>query len=299
MPRIHPAVRAAFRTTGRLAPSLAVTAAYRLFRTIGPRTPVREADRATHERARRGELRVAGERVATYAWGDPAGSPVLLVHGWQSRASRFARLVDDLEQAGHHVLAFDGVAHGDSTGRRTTILDHLAIARRIADDAGPFAGVVGHSFGGLAAGIALAEGLPGAVLATVAAVPSFSALNAGFLRTIDMPPALDARHAALVAARLFPADRDPVDRFDLLRHPAPAPALFVHGTRDREVPAAAARALHAAHPRSRLLEVDAGHNSALDEAAARAAVVGHVAAGGGEHRVNVARHHQRDTQNLP
>ncbi|GGM23520.1 alpha/beta fold hydrolase [Promicromonospora citrea] len=277
MPPMHPAVRATFRTAGRLAPPLAVAAAYQVFRTLGPRTPVRDADRATHERARRGELRLAGERVATYAWGDPAGPPVLLVHGWRSRASRFARLVDGLEQAGHHVLAYDGVAHGDSTGRRTTILDHLAVARELVERSGAPVGVVGHSFGGLTAGIALTEGLRGGALVALAAVPSFADLNRGFLETVGLPPALHARHSRLVARRLFPDDPDPVARFDLVHRPAPVPALFVHGTRDREVPPAASRALHAAHPDSRLVEADAGHNSVLDADETVAAVVEHLA----------------------
>lgn len=278
MPRIHPAVRAAFRITGRVVPPLALEAAYRTFRTVGPRTPVRPDDRATHERARRGELDLAGERVVTYEWGDPAGTPVLLVHGWQSRASRFARLVEDLELAGHRVLAYDAVAHGESTGRYTTILDHLAIIRRTQDGAGELAGVVGHSFGALAAGIALGEGLPAGAFAAIAAVPSFDAVNDGFLRAIDLPRALDARHARRVATGIFPAEPDPAGRFDLLRRPAPVPALFVHGDRDREVPAAASRALHAAHRGSRLLVLPGSHNRVLDDADARAAVVDHIAA---------------------
>jgi pimeloyl-ACP methyl ester carboxylesterase len=278
MPRIHPAVRAAFRITGRLAPPLALEAAYRTFRTVGPRTPVRDEDRPTHERARRGELDLAGERVVTYEWGNPAGTPVLLVHGWQSRASRFARLVEDLEQAGHRVLAYDTVAHGDSTGRYTTILDHLAITRRLQDGAGEFAGVVGHSFGALAAGTALAEGLAAGAFAAIAGVPSFDAVNDGFLRAIDLPRTLDTRHARHVATRLFRAEPDPAARFNLMRHPAPVPALFVHGDRDREVPAAASRALHAAHPGSRLLVLPGSHNRVLDDAEVRAAVVGHIAA---------------------
>ncbi|WP_423463961.1 alpha/beta fold hydrolase [Promicromonospora sp. MS192] len=279
MPRIHPAVRAAFRVTGRVAPPLALAASYRAFRTIGAPAPVRTADRAVHERARRGELRVAGERVVTYAWGDPAGDPVLLVHGWRSRASRFARLVETLERSGRHVLAYDAVAHGDSTGRYTTILDHLAIIRRIADDAGPLAGIVGHSFGALAAGTAVTEGVDAATYTAVAAAPSFDALNDGFVRAIDLPATLHDRHARRVAARLFPDEPDPAARFDLFRHPVAAPALFVHGSRDREIPPASSRALHAAHPGSRLVEPDAGHNGVLDAPETLGAVLGHVTAG--------------------
>lgn len=287
MPRIHPAVRAAFRITGHLAPPLALAVSYRAFRTVGPPARVRDDDRATHERARRGALRIGGERAVTYEWGDPAGPPVLLVHGWQSRASRFARLVEDLEQHGHRVLSYDTLAHGDSTGRYTTILDHLTTIRRIQDSAGPFAGVVGHSFGALAAGVALAEGLEAAAFVAVAAAPSFDGLNESFVRAVDLPAALHERHARQVATRIFPAEPDPADRFDLFRHPAPTPTLFVHGDRDREVSPAVSRALHAAHPGSRFLEVPGSHTRVLDGAGTREAAVGHIAARAGELRVNI------------
>jgi len=278
MPRIHPAVRTAFRVTGHVAPPLALAASLRAFRTVGPPSPVRDADRATHERARRGALRIAGEQAVTYAWGDPAGPPVLLVHGWRSRASRFARLVEDLEARGHRVLSYDALAHGESTGRYTTILDHLAIIRRIQESAGRFAGVVGHSFGALAAGVALAEGLRAATFTAIATAPSFDALNQSFVDAVDLPPALHARHSAQVASRIFPHEPDPADRFDLLRHPVPTPALFVHGDRDREVPPAVSRALHEAHPGSRLVITPDSHNRVLDGAEARAAIVDHISA---------------------
>src|SRR5690606_2556483 len=109
---MHPAVRATFRTTGRLAPPLAVGAAYRAFLTMGPRTPVRGADRATHDSARRDELRLPGGRAATSSWAAPGGPSELAPHGWRWCASRFARLGDGPTRAGPPVLALAGVAPG-------------------------------------------------------------------------------------------------------------------------------------------------------------------------------------------
>lgn len=282
MPRVHPAARAGFAALGAAAPPLAVEASFAAFRRVGPPTPVLPADRAVHDRARRGTLEVRGQEVATYAWGDPAAPAVLLVHGWQSRASRFAALAADLEAAGHHVRAFDGVAHGDSTGRRTTILDHLEILARLAEHPAGVTGLVGHSFGALAAGIALREGLVGGSLAAVATSPSFDQLVEGFVAATGLPVRLREPLARRIARGLFPGEPDPRTRFDLVRRPAPedVPTLFVHDAGDRQVPHAYAHRLHAAHPGSRLLVTsELGHNRVLDSPEVRAVVVDHVAAG--------------------
>lgn len=279
MPRVHPSVRAGFRALGTIAPPLAVEAALAAFRRVGPPGQVREQDRPVHDRARRGTLRVRGHEVVTYAWGDPAAPGVLLVHGWRSRASRFAALAADLEAAGLHVLAFDGVAHGDSAGETTTILDHLEIVRRLADRPEGLAGVMGHSFGAFAAGVALHEGLPARSFAAVAAVPGFDHLTSSFAGHVGLPDRLREPLARRIARSLFPDEPDPRARFDLLLNPAPdgVPTLFVHDAGDREVPHAHAHRLHAAHPGSRLVVTsELGHNRVLDAPEVRATIVEHV-----------------------
>ncbi|MCF4121951.1 alpha/beta hydrolase [Antribacter sp. KLBMP9083] len=279
MPRVHAAVRAGFRTLATVAPPLAVEAAFAAFRRVGPPGRVRDQDRAVHERARRGTLHVRGHEVVTYAWGDPAAPPVLLVHGWKSRASRFAALTADLEAAGLQVLAFDGVAHGSSAGRTTTILDHLEILNRIADRPAGLAAVVGHSFGAFAAGVALHEGLPARNFTAVAAVPGFDHLTSSFAGAVGLPDRLREPLARRISSGAFPGEPDPRTRFDLLLNPAPeaVPTLFVHDAGDREVTHAHAHRLHAAHPGSRLVVTSGlGHNRVLDAPEVRAMIVEHV-----------------------
>ncbi|MGW8566135.1 alpha/beta fold hydrolase [Isoptericola sp. NPDC055881] len=281
MPYVPTAVSTSFRVLAAVAPPLAVRLAARTFWRFGPPTPVRAADRAVHERAERGMVRVDGERVVTYRWGDRAAPAVLLAHGWKSRASRFAALVTALEDAGLGVVSFDGLAHGDSTGRRMSALDHMAAMRAVLDAEGPFTGVVGHSLGGLAAGLALHDGFPTDRFVSVSAMTGFDALAATFLRLVGMPASQLDRFCDHVA-RTFPGQAPDVRaRIDLVTHPVPAsvPTLVVHDADDRMSLPDGARRLHAAMPGSRLVVTSGlGHTRILDDPAVLDAVVAHITA---------------------
>src|SRR3954471_13347938 len=89
-------------TTARIAPGAAGRLALDLWRRPGGPAVVRREERAVHDAATRS---VVG-RVAAYSWGDGA-RPVLLVHGWGARASRFAELVTALLAAGLSPVAYD------------------------------------------------------------------------------------------------------------------------------------------------------------------------------------------------
>ncbi|MFC7878356.1 alpha/beta fold hydrolase [Isoptericola sp. NPDC057391] len=281
MPYVPTPVSAGLRALSAAAPPLAIRVAARAFWHVGAPAAVRPADRAVHERATRRAVDVAGERVVTYRWGDRGAPTVLLVHGWKSRASRFAGLVTSLEAAGLGVVAFDGVAHGGSSGRRMSALEHMAAIRAVHDAEGPFTAVVGHSLGALAAGLALADGLPVDRFVAVAATTGFDAIAASFLRLVGMPAGLHERFCDHVE-RTFPGGvRDVRARLDLVGHPVPerVATLFVQDDDDRMSPSAGARLLHAAVPGSGLLTTRGlGHTRILDDPAVVTAVVAHVTA---------------------
>ena len=85
-------LRLAFALGGRLAPQRTVNRAGRLFATPFASSRSRAANASCpNGEMRRGEIMVAGNTIATYAWGDPHKQPyVLLVHGWSSFALRFS-----------------------------------------------------------------------------------------------------------------------------------------------------------------------------------------------------------------
>src|SRR5690606_17938533 len=122
------AARASLVTLSAVAPPVAAEVGYRLWRSLGRPERVQLRDAAVHARAARGTLDVDGTPVVAYAWGD-GPEVVLLVHGWRSRASRFAALVDELEAPGRTLVAFDAPGNGDTPGDRTTLLEYARIVR--------------------------------------------------------------------------------------------------------------------------------------------------------------------------
>lgn len=62
-------------------------------------------------------LQLPSLQVAALAWGDPAGKPLLALHGWLDNAMTFARLAPALAAAGYRVVAPDLVGHGFSDWR--------------------------------------------------------------------------------------------------------------------------------------------------------------------------------------
>jgi pimeloyl-ACP methyl ester carboxylesterase len=99
------------------------------------------------------------ERLRCYRW-SPAGKPrgrMLLCHGWEGYALNFALLITMAVGAGFEVHAFDHLAHGGSSGRKSGLPAAVAALRVVAASLGPMNVVVGHSLGGGAVAWAVAH----------------------------------------------------------------------------------------------------------------------------------------------
>lgn len=295
MPQTQRIARATFRALGRTAPPLALTLGAAAYWRVGPPAPVRLADQPVHGSARRGSLPHrptfrggqgdAGRTatVATYTWGDPGAPAVLLVHGWRSRASAFGRIVEDLTGAGLRVVAYDAPAHGASGGRRRSGLDDLDIIRRLSDaEDAPWAAVVGHSLGVLAAGVALHEGVEAERFTGISGLTSIRAATDGFVRAAGIPWELRDRFAMVVQRHGLPDHPGIYERFDLAERPVPAriPTLWVHDAGDRMNPHVLSERLHDAHAASSELftTTGLGHNKILGDPVVRTRILDHVAA---------------------
>lgn len=254
------------RIAAALSPALAGDLANRAFFVPGPRMPVAETDRHTHDAARRSSLQVRGSEVTAYEWG--AGEhTVLLLHGWGGRASQFAPLVRELLAEGLRVVSFDAPAHGSSGGRRTDIRDWLDAAEQLQAREGRFHAIIGHSFGALAALTAARSTVPVPAVAAIAGAASPDAFVSQFSDGVG----LDARGRSHMERRFH--ERLRLDaagmsrRYDAARHPLPAGTelLVAHDRRDRRMPDADSLRLHAAHgDRSRMLRTDGeGHTRIL------------------------------------
>ncbi|GAA1059052.1 alpha/beta fold hydrolase [Agromyces bracchium] len=273
---------AAIRAAEFASPEASAALALPLFMRVGGRLPVRPADRAVHESAKRGTVRVRGRDLATYAWGSGPDT-ILLVHGWRGRASQFAPIVRELRAEGFRLLAFEAPANGESPGRRTDIRDWLAAIDALQAREGRFHTIIGHSFGAMAARAAIVDGITAGGLVAVAGPSRARFLVDAFAQRVGVGPTTADALAARFARRILPDLTDPWPRFDGAAYPLPerVPLLVVHDRADREVPASEGIRLHDAHgARSRLvLTGGAGHNRVLGADATLDAVTAFVTGG--------------------
>jgi predicted alpha/beta hydrolase family esterase len=72
---------------------------------------------------------------------------ILLVHGWESNASRWKKLLSRLKKTGKTIIAIDAPAHGLSNGKEFNIPTYAAFIDKTVQLFNPKI-VIGHSIGG-------------------------------------------------------------------------------------------------------------------------------------------------------
>ena len=226
-----------------------------------PIQPVSEHEAALLDSGQRRDLDVLGHRLATWTWGGP-GPRVLLVHGWESRASHWQAWVHPLLRAGFQVVALDNPAHGQSSGERAHVVLWGRALVAAAQVLGPFHAAIGHSAGSAALLYAFAHGLAVEASIHIAGPSSLRRVSAGFARMLGLPrdqlPAFHTRLEAVIGAPLSAMDLDTLRAG--LRHPA----LILHDPQDKEVPYSESVALGDAWPLAELVAIEGvGHRRIL------------------------------------
>lgn len=261
----------AVRTASAVSPRWGARVALPLFTRVSPPRAIASDDQGTMWRADRSTLRIAGvdrrgTEVAVYEWGPSGGEVVVLAHGWDGRASQFAPLVRELVADGHRVVAFDAPAHGASAGRGTYLLDWVHALHAVQDRRGPFAAVIGHSFGGLATLVAVGQGVAADRVVTVAAPADAEQLLTAFRASLGLDERTAAELRARFSRRYFPGGDDPFTTLSPLHHPLPrgSQLLLVHDESDRLVPFTEMARIAAVHPGARILATKGlGHTRIL------------------------------------
>lgn len=276
--------------TQRLTPTLGARLAFGLFCTPMPPKWRLRRDLPAPWQAQPWEL--MGQRLQ--AWrhaeaigrGDVAAAAapaisrrprVLLVHGWAGSARHMLALAERLWSDGFDPVLLDMPAHGHSEGARTHMPQFLQTLHAAAQRFGPFDGLVAHSIGALAAGHAVAQGLPVRRLALLAC----SAPPRQVLRWFGLTFGLGDPVLQAIRARLVELGGVPLEAFEpaWLGGRLAVPTLLVHDRQDRAAPLAFAEALEQALPAARLLRTDGlGHRRVLGDAAVHDAVLAHLGA---------------------
>jgi pimeloyl-ACP methyl ester carboxylesterase len=241
-------VRTALTALSRLAPPAGGRLALRLFRNPVARSRLRPAEEPVMRQAAPDRIRVNGKIVDIFAWGD-GERPVLLMHGWQSRASRFAPLVTALRERGYSPVAFDAPGHGDSGGRTTTILEYREIARQLQDRHGRFAAVIGHSVGGAGAFFAVRHQVKADRLISISAPAGFDHVVDQFCAQLGIGPRVKAELRRRIEREMFPGEHDIWSRFAATHRPGELtlPILVIHDEGDDVIAPGQAHRLAAAY----------------------------------------------------
>lgn len=174
---------------------------------------------------------VAQPYYVTYSWGK--GPAVLLVHGWSGRGSQMASLAQPLADAGYRIITFDAPAHGNSPGRQTNLVEFARIIEDIQARTGQFYAIIGHSLGGIAAGLAAGNGVNAGKIVTIGSPASMDYIFDEFAGQINASPKTIKQLADYVE-RVTQTD---VDNFSLrtIATKLTQPGLIIHDKQDREV----------------------------------------------------------------
>ncbi len=244
-------IRSAFAVGEHLAPRVVGRAAFELFCRTPDRKSLSDGEKRAIARAGPFMAEARHHALATRTGcvmvhefrplqGRAHAGTVLVIHGWRSRTEYMKALIEAYRDAGYRVMSLDLPGHGASSGRRLTLVSAVDAARAAGEWFGPFAAVVGHSFGGAVAANALAGSVAGipplaaSKLVLISAPSSMPAIFEDFGRLLNLGP----RTQSAVADQVQRIAGRPLEEFvgSLLAR-APVPTLVIHAPDDREVPA--------------------------------------------------------------
>jgi pimeloyl-ACP methyl ester carboxylesterase len=278
---IASSIGAAIRLIDRVSPGRAEQLATDLFLT--PRrieAPAREKEWAA-DASSFGMVTSKGNRIEVLVWGEGERGTVLLLHGWEGRASQMGALARSFAAAGYRAVAPDFPAHGASLGSRTNVVEASWVAYDVAKRLGPLEAIVAHSFGCAAATVALGRGVDAARAIFVAPANDFSFYSETFTAALRLPASMPKRiqreteRRVGVAWETLQPDALPADRA--------VPLLVVHDEVDREIPLSQGAKVASVWPGATLLKTRGlGHTRILRDEGVVSAAVAFVKAGSAE-----------------
>lgn len=250
------------RSAASLMPSMVLRVLADQFLRPQRRTPLPRPPTASTP-AHAFTLDVGGETVAAWDWGQ--GPTVLLLHGWNGHAGQMTAFVDPLVAAGHHVVAIDLPAHGRSSGTATTLVLLSSLIAELGRRFRPLHGVVAHSFGAAATGLAMPRGLEVQRVALLAPPRQPKQFVQAFADLVGLAPSQVDAFAEAVERRVgvpFSA----VDVVPAVRQ-ARAGLLVVHDLDDADVPFVDGQSIAEAWPGGKFLGTQGlGHRKVLRDA---------------------------------
>jgi pimeloyl-ACP methyl ester carboxylesterase len=273
-------IRLGFGIPGRVFPAAAAQLAFRLFSTPRIRAQHKTSD-AILESARVFEVLYGRQILKGYEWGS-GPKTVLLVHGWESRGTALRSFVPGLVSLNYRVVAFDGPAHGNSGGKRTSLPDFAGAVKAVINQVGSVESIITHSFGGPASVYALAHPDPSISvkkLVLIGVPSSTQQVVRDFIRMVRLSPRAAGKFKVLLRRAV---SNQPFEEADILHNLGLVKTdgiLVVHDRDDLSVPFESAEAIVEKYPAAKLLVTYGyGHYSLMKQEEVIDRVVDFVAA---------------------
>ena len=216
------------------------------------RLPVKAWEAAALTAAQLHSVQTSSGRVVYYEWNPTGTRTVLLVHGWEHRASFWGHMAKGLVSAGYRVVALDAPAHGASDGRQVTLVSFAEAVQAVADAVGPVYGVVAHSFGAACtAGVPVQFKQPGGGmlprLVLMSAPSSTRNVAERFADLLRLPHSV-VDHMGRFIQQQFNRNAESFSLVEAGRHLPVQRAMLLHDRHDLNVPFADGQAIAATWP---------------------------------------------------
>ena len=259
---LYTAIRYAYKYAGSCCPGIFARWGIRLW-GITHRPHWRQWEHNIIDTSRRETISIDNEKVALYIWGN-GKQKILLLPGWNSRASHFRNYIEQLSNLGYRVIGLDPVGHGHSSGKWTSLKQYLSTIESVNEHHGPFHAVIGHSFGGFCIPYSLHHYRLADRAVLLATPISLEWLFERFTSILQAPNGVCLQMRRRVEQLLG----ENCWQEHVLTSQAPhldhIPALIVHDAEDPGVPLSHAREIHASWSGSRLLVTSKlGHHRVL------------------------------------
>jgi pimeloyl-ACP methyl ester carboxylesterase len=204
-------------------------------------------------------------RINVRVWGEGERGTVLLLHGWEGRASQMGAIALELAASGYRAVAPDFPAHGASLGARTNVVEASYVALDVARRFGPLSAIIAHSFGCAAATVALARGDEAERAVFIAPANDFRFYSETFAAALQLPSSM-ALKIQRETERRFGITWESLQP-DALPAERAIPLLVIHDEVDREIPLSQGAKVARAWPGATLLKTRGlGHTRILRDA---------------------------------
>lgn len=263
-------------TLWRLMPERAVNRAVRQMLTPS-RQPFPKIELAKLEEASLISLPWVTRRLVAWRWGRRIDPVVVLVHGWGGRGTQLAGFVQPLLERGFSVVTYDAPGHGMTGGKESSLPHMLSALDAVLNHLGTVHAIIGHSFGGALATMAMAQRPDikcGVLIAPPASLGDSSVRLAGAMGwSEEMRATVQKRIESRFGIRW--AD------FEAEGASGNQPMLVIHDQRDKEVPIDEGRRHARQWSRGHMLETEGlGHRRILNDDAVINSVTNFVSGAG-------------------